>query len=517
MAEQRDEALLEGLRARGLTRIYASAWARTLTFRSRETVFFADPYQEVYPPYATAVDAAPRAAWLSLGRSPAFEATLRAMRVGWRTEAVGGLLFYTDFRRKGPPLQELLPDAGWRASASFHTETAAHALDRDAGTRRSSEQVQGPEMWYQLDLGRVATLAGLAWLPGGWQDVPAGFQVDLSTDGVGWETVSHVDPYGGPLAWGGTHPIQRVRRARVEVRFPPVPARFLRLALTHASDRFWWTIRELFVYEPAEAGEPELTTAELAAVLARRGVRVLYADHGPSARLALAVPGLKTLPANLLVDPYGWDQPDPNTLDRVRWRRGAAALVPSASAEAFEAQAREAGLGITREALGNQTLFVYALPSPLPLVALPRAGLAVSASRHPEEAAFAVDADPRTRWATHHPQAPGDWFAITLPAPARLAGIRLNSTPTPHDFPRGLVLETSPDGVHWEQQAVTCQTEGVLRWGGTHLLRDGVTTLTLTFPPTQARALRLTLKAGDRVFDWSIYDLDLLAPAPGGR
>ncbi len=519
-AEERDEALLEGLRARGLTRIYASAWARTLTFRSLETVIFSDPYQEVYPPYATAVDAAPRAAWLSLGRSPAFESTLRAMGVGWRTEAVGGLLFYTEFRREGPPLQEFLPDAGWRATASHYTETAAYALDRDAGTRWSSEQVQAPGMWYQLDLGRVATLTGLAWLPGGWQDVPAGFRVDLSTDGRTWETVSRVDPYGGPLAWGGTHPIQRVRRSRVEVRFPSIPARFLRLTLTHASDRFWWTIRELFVYAPAEVVEPELTTAELAAVLARRGVRVLYADHSPSARLALAVPGLHTLPANLLVDPYGWDQPDPNTLDRVRWRRGAAALVPSASAEAFEAQARAAGLGVTREALGNHILFTYAPPPPFPpLVPLPRAGLTVSASRHSEEAALAVDADPRTRWATHHPQTPGDWFAITLPAPTRLTGVRLSSAPTPHDFPRGLVVETSPDGARWERQAVALRTDGMLRWGGTHLLHDGVATLTLTltFPPTEARALRLTLTAGDGVFDWSIYDLDLLAPAPDGR
>lgn len=512
----RQEALLEGLRARGLTRIYASQWARTLTFQSGEMVIFADPYQEVYPPHATAVDAAPRAAWLSLGPTPAFEETLRAMGIGWRTEEVGGLLFYTDFRREGPGLHELRPDPGWRASASHNAATAGHALDRDALTRWSSDQVQAPGMWYQLDLGRVQTLAGLAWLPGGWQDIPAGYRVELSTDGVVWETVSRVDQYVGPLAWGGTHPIQRVRRARVEVRFAPVPARFIRLTLTGESDRFWWTIRELIVYAPAARAPADPTTPGLAAALARRQVRFLYADHGPSARLAQALPGLGTLPANLFVDAYGRNRPDPNRLDRVRWRPGTAALVPSSSAAAFEAQAGLAGLGFAREELGAQTLFTYA-PPPTPfLIELPRVGLTVSASRHPEEAGSAVDADPRTRWATHRPQTPGDWFAITLAEPALLAGVRLETAAAPHDFPRGLRVALSPDGERWDYPDVGLRAGGRLRWGGTHLLRDGVDTLTLTFPPAPARALRLTRTAGDGVFDWSIYDLALLAPAGAG-
>jgi len=511
-AVEQQEALLEALRARDLTRIYASAWARTLTFQSRERVIFADPYQEVYPPYARAVDASPRAAWLSQGRAPAFETTLRAMGVGWRTEEVEGYLFYTEFARENLPLQELLPTPAWRASSS-QPRGAGHAVDRDAGTRWSSEQVQAPGMWYQLDLGRVEPLAGLAWLPGGWQDVPAGFRVELSTDGVGWETVSRVDPYAGPMAWGGTHPIQRVRRPRVEVRFPAMPARFVRVTLTRIGDRFWWTIRELFVYVVADAARPEPTTADLAAALTRRGVRALYADHDPSARLALALPELRTLPANLLVDAYGWDRPDPNSLDLVHWRPGTAALVPSASAAAFEAQARQAGLGFAREQLGAQTLFTYA-PPPLTLVLLPlpRTGVTVSASRHPEEAALAVDADPRTRWATHHPQTAGDWVVVSLPEAARLAGVRLHTEAAPYDHPRGLEIEISPDGAQWERPVVRVRTDGRLRWGGTHLLRDGVATTTLTFPPTQARALRLTLSADDGVFDWSIYDLDLLTP-----
>jgi len=139
----------------------------------------------------------------------------------------------------------------------------------------------------------------------------------------------------------------------------------------------------------------------------------------------------------------------------------------------------------------------------------------VTASRHPEEAAFAADGDPRTRWATHHPQQPGDWIELTFPAPAPLAGVRLATGPTPHDYPRGLRLETSPDGARWTSPEVTVRTEGALRWGGTHLLRDGVAALTVTFPPTRTRTLRLTLTAGDGVFDWSIYDLRLLGPAPG--
>lgn len=514
-AEERQEALVRALRDRGLTRIYASDWTRPLTFRSGETVIFADPYQEAYPPYALAVDASPRTAWLSAGRAPAFEATLRSMGVGWRADEVGGYLFYTNFTRESLPLQELLPTPAWRASAS-QPRGADHALDRDAGTRWSSEQPQAPGMWYELDLGRVETLAGLAWLPGGWQDVPAGYRVEVSPDGVAWKTVAEVEQYFGPLAWGGTHPIQRVRRARVEARFAPLPARVIRITQTGASDRFWWTIRELFVYAPADAALPEPTTAELANTLTRHGVTFLYADHGPSARLAVSLPGLRTLPANRFLDAYGWDRPDPGALDPVHWRPGAAALVPSASAAAFEVLAHQAGLGFIREGLGTQTLYAYAPSQPTPaLLSFPRAGVAVSASRHPEEAALAVDADPRTRWATHRPQTAGDWVTVTLSEPVRLAGVRLHTEAAPSDYPRGLQLELSPDGARWIPQPASLLADGPVRWGGTHLLRDGVTSTTVLFPPAAVRALRLTLTAGDGVFDWSIYDLELLTPAAG--
>jgi len=54
-------------------------------------------------------------------------------------------------------------------------------------------------------------------------------------------------------------------------------------------------------------------------------------------------------------------------------------------------------------------------------------------------------------------------------------------------------------------------TEGELRWGGIALLRSGVETVRLDFPPTSLRALRVTLTRGDPVFDWSVHELTLFA------
>jgi hypothetical protein len=294
----------------------------------------------------------------------------------------------------------------------------------------------------------------------------------------------------------------------VELRVPPAPARYLRIAQT-GRDALWaWTIRELYVY--AAAGEEpaprvEADGLELARAVGAAGVRRLYADHGWASRVALADPAIRVPPANLQLDDYGFKGSAGMLLPPFRWEPGTGVLLEPVDAEGFAAEAAVGGLTFLRRELGGLTLFVHA-PLPAPGVPLPASALAVTASRHGKRAGLAVDGDLATRWATAAPRAAGDWFRVDLTAARVIRGMRLAVT-NPADLPPGLAVEGSPDGVRWQPLTATFRLERRHRWGGFGLLDDGATAVRLDFPPATLTALRVVLPAGDPVFDWSIHEL----------
>jgi hypothetical protein len=301
----------------------------------------------------------------------------------------------------------------------------------------------------------------------------------------------------------------RVRNGRDELRVEPRPARYLRITQT-GRDAIWpWSIRELFVYAAIEAplsATPIADGSTLARALRQAGVVRLYADHGWAARVALADPGIRVLPANYSVDAYGFTGPRAAFLPPFSWRPGSGVLLEPVDAAGFEATARASGFGFTRQHVDGLDLFSYAPPPGAPGTRLPADTFRVSASRQPERAALAVDGDIGTRWATGLPQAPGDWLQVELAAPRLVRAVRL-WTAYPTDWPRGLRLEGSADGATWRPLPATVRTEGRHIWGGIGLLRDGAEAVRLDFEPAMLRALRLVLTRGDGVFDWSIHEL----------
>jgi len=499
-----------GLERAGLTRLYAADFGlRVLTFVSGERVIFSSHYEEINPRYALAVDGAPRAAWWIGRRVPEFEANLRAVGVDGSYRPVGPLGgVYTDFRLRGGPVREV-DHRRLTVTASEAAPAAAWTVDRDVGTLwRTARPKQGGE-WLRVDLGAVEPVALLRLLPGTYQEVPDGLRLEASRDGERWTTLIELPRYMGPLYWSAGRPMGRVRSGRVELRVPPTEARYLRLTQLGRSALWHWTVRELFVYAAAAGAPPAPADAdgrELAAAVRAADVSRLYADHGWGSRVALAEPAVRILPADLYLDPYGWIGSARALWPSIRWRPGAGMLVEPADAAAVERLAREQGLGVSRRPAAGLVLFAYAPPPPRPGTPLPAGALRVSASREPGRAARAADGDPATRWATARPQAAGDWVRVDLDRPRTVRAVRL-WTPYASDSPRGLALEVSGDGITWRPVGAARATEGPLRWGGTVPLRDGVTGVRLDFAPVRAAALRLTLTAGDPVFDWSIHEL----------
>ncbi len=404
------------LERQGLRRLYAPDFGtRVFTFLSAERVIFASHYEEMYPPYAVAVDAAERVAWWMGDPSPSFEASLAALGVHAtfvRATRHGGV--YVDFGLAEQRVHALDP-GGWDATASAGGGTARWVADRDAATVWSTGRPKRGGEWLQVDLGQVEPVALIRWLPGTYQEVPDGLTLELSRDGVAWKQVIDLPTYMGPLYWSAGRPMGHVRSGRVELRVPPTPARYLRVTQTGANAIWQWTVRELYVY--AATGEPTapvlpVNGLALARQVRAAGVTRLYADHGWGSRVALAEPFIRIMPANASVDAYGFTGAAHDLLPPLRWTPGAGILLEAPDAPGFAEVARASGLAYTEQALGDLRLFTYAPPPPRPGVALPRKSLRVSASREPERAPLATDGDRRSRWATAHPQTEGDWVRV---------------------------------------------------------------------------------------------------------
>jgi hypothetical protein len=501
----------------GTVRLYESGHGRRdLTFVSAERVIVSSHYEDALPRHARAVDGAPPAtmAWWVDRPSSALEHTLAALGAGFEYRAyppLGGT--YARFTMPPEPLRELDPDT-LHATASESPARAAWILDRDAATAWRTVGPMRGEEWVEVDLGGVWSIAMVRWLPRVYEETPAGVAVDVATDRTSWRRVLEVPDYQGPLYWSAGRPMGRVRSGRVELRLPPTQARYLRITQTGTATRWPWTISELFVYvtdgsAPAHP-TPWQSGVEIAAALRASGIRRLYADHGWGSAAALADPGLRVLPANLHLDAYGWDGPRAGLVPPVAWEPGAGALLEPVDADGAARVAAALGRPHTRQSLGPLVLLRADPPIPDAGRPLARLDLAVTASVHSERAVLALDGDRQTRWATGRPQTPGDWLRIDLRQMVPVRAVQV-FTLTPLDWPRGLALEGSTDGVTWRLLSTRLSTQGDLRWGGIALLRNGVQTVRLDFAPTVLRALRLTLTRGDPVYDWSVHELTVYA------
>lgn len=141
-------------------------------------------------------------------------------------------------------LQSILPQplgnrAQWKVSASQNSQAAPLAIDGNLTTRYDTGVAQVPGMWFQVELPKTTTVAGLRLDAGtSVRDYPRGYQVELSNDGHAWSR---------PVATGqGDSPV-------TDIFFPPASGRFIRIAQTGHADGLYWSIHELNIFTPGHA------------------------------------------------------------------------------------------------------------------------------------------------------------------------------------------------------------------------------------------------------------------------
>jgi hypothetical protein len=126
-------------------------------------------------------------------------------------------------------------------------------------------------------------------------------------------------------------------------------------------------------------------------------------------------------------------------------------------------------------------------PPPLRLTATSfRTDLAYLAER-------AVDGDPSTRWESGRPQSGGEWFGVALPARVTVEGLSLDTSGSPNDYPRGLTVSVSDDGVSFQPVARVEPREPRFE---------------VAFdPPRPCRYVRLEQTGSDATAWWSIHEV----------
>jgi len=147
------------------------------------------------------------------------------------------------------------------------------------------------------------------------------------------------------------------------------------------------------------------------------------------------------------------------------------------------------------------------------IVSSGRAEWRLTAQPNPDLAGLAIDGDLSTRW-HGNAQAPGDRLQLDLGRSVLLNGILLELGGHEGDYPRGYRVELSADGQTWS----TVASDPDYRLPITELLRPARQMADIRFPATEARHVRIVQTGSDRIYWWSVNELQVTAPtgtAPG--
>ena len=119
-------------------------------------------------------------------------------------------------------------------------------------------------------------------------------------------------------------------------------------------------------------------------------------------------------------------------------------------------------------------------------------------------ASLAVDNDLGSRW-NSTPQKPGDHFVVDFGTPTTFGSIAMWLHTHPHDYPRGYRVEVSDDGETWEIVAEVARVHVPI----TRFVDPLAHPFEITFPETTARYLRIVQTGEDRIYVWSIHELEV--------
>jgi hypothetical protein len=126
----------------------------------------------------------------------------------------------------------------WTVQANYNAPDAKLAIDRQPETRWSTNQPMQSGMFFEIDLGKSTRIEKLILFHSlSVEDYPRGYRIEISPDEIRWQPATPVDYQVSPDA---TH-----------IVISPCQTRYLKIVQTGYSQKFWWSIHELYMYHPS--------------------------------------------------------------------------------------------------------------------------------------------------------------------------------------------------------------------------------------------------------------------------
>jgi hypothetical protein len=108
----------------------------------------------------------------------------------------------------------------WNATSSNNNEYAHNAIDDNPTTAWTTVEPQSPNMWFQLDLGRVESVSGLRLTPPK-DEVPRGYRVSIwNQQAGGWQKIAE----------------KQNNSEAINISFAPVQTQFINVQLLQPAD-----------------------------------------------------------------------------------------------------------------------------------------------------------------------------------------------------------------------------------------------------------------------------------------
>lgn len=140
----------------------------------------------------------------------------------------------------------LVPNEGWTVTANYNSDSCLKMLDNDLETRWHSNQPQSSGMLIKIDLGKKYLISGIGlFYADAKYDYPRTIVVEKSLDGESWEAVPAEFIYAQYVK----HLVEYPCDNQMQLTFEPQEARYIRLMQTGQSDKFYWSIYEIEIYQ----------------------------------------------------------------------------------------------------------------------------------------------------------------------------------------------------------------------------------------------------------------------------
>ena len=354
------EPLVEFLKSEGISRAYGSSYliAPRVSFESNEEVICAEPFQEPVPGCLAEVDSARNPAIIcTLMDVDSVESAIRSVGGKYSGKIIGRFAVFYDF---SPPdsIYEELNTGKWCAKSNFNRVSCSLAFDRDFGTRWTTEELQKPGMYYEIDLGEEKEISKLILLTSRF-DNPRGFSIKVSIDGINYREVSNVQFCAGSVFWNGPHLFWKTFPQRIDIIFPQILSRFVRVTQTNRSDTSSWSIEEIFVFSSKPVKHlPDYKIDGVAEFLEKRNIRYVYADEWLSARLDKELKNsVVTVHTDRVRDWYNELFPKSPLSRLINFGSDSVLISDEAHCQSLSAGLRRLNIGYEVEAIGDYRIY----------------------------------------------------------------------------------------------------------------------------------------------------------------